>query len=575
MSNPAFAQDEAAEVEEVVVTGSFIAGTPEDAALPVDVIGEQELENRGSPSMVQLIKTIPSSGSVIGENNRFGAGNGAATVNLRNLNSAATGPRTLVLFNGRRVATSTRAIGSVDVNMLPQSAIARVEVLKDGAAATYGSDAIAGVVNFITRKNYDGLELSGQYQAIDGSDGDWELGAVWGWQGDRTSILLSGDYRERSEMPVFERDWAIRTGPSGYLENPLGGWAGTGNPGAYNYATGAPVGSPNTGYTSFSATGAFADIGCAANGGAPYVIGSATVTPTGCLFQYTSFDNLVEDEQQWKIYGQLDFDVTDNIKFHAEALYANNETPLQSWAITGPNQTPAPILASGASPGGGVSPIPAVGTSEQSRFYIPAANPGLQALIGQINAANCTGTALPYGVDAATCAAGLAAARAAVTSAGANGILASATGWRPVGFAGNPYTEDQHSHYTYQTQTFRVVGGFNGQINDWLKFDSSLTYQQIDYEYNLQDTSVNRLQLGLRGYGSRAGDPNQCEAGETANFTTGAGNASLGCYWFNPFTNAIAQSTAGVGANPYYIDSSTIPGFNDAVANRGAVFDWM
>src|SRR5690606_38609981 len=189
LAGPAFAQD--AEVEEVVVTGSFIAGTPENAALPVDVIGTQELEQRGSPSMVQLIKTIPSSGSVIGENNRFGGGNGAATVNLRSLNSAATGPRTLVLFNGRRVATSTRAIGSVDINMLPQSAIARVEVLKDGAAATYGSDAIAGVVNFITRKSFDGLELTGQYQAIDGSDGDWELGAVWGWQGDRVNLLVS------------------------------------------------------------------------------------------------------------------------------------------------------------------------------------------------------------------------------------------------------------------------------------------------------------------------------------------------------------------------------------------------
>ena len=76
----ATAQD--ATVEEVVVTGSFIAGTPEDAALPVDVISQKELEARGSPTMVQFIKTIPSSGAVIGENNRFGGGSGAATINL-------------------------------------------------------------------------------------------------------------------------------------------------------------------------------------------------------------------------------------------------------------------------------------------------------------------------------------------------------------------------------------------------------------------------------------------------------------------------------------------------------------
>ena len=572
---PAAAQSQATMVEEVVVTGSFIAGTPEDAALPVDVIGTQELERRGSPSMVQLIKTIPSSGAVIGENNRFGAGNGAATINLRNLNSTVTGPRTLVLLNGRRVGSTTRALGSVDVNMLPSSAIQRVEVLKDGAAATYGSDAIAGVVNFITRNSFNGLELSGQYQAIQGSDGDFELGAIWGWQGDRSNLMITGDYRERSELSIFERDWAIRTGPQGYLENPLGGWAGTGNPGQYQVAAVAPVGSPNTGFSSASFTGGLPDIGCAANGGAPYVIGSAIVSPTACNFQYSTFDNLVENERQYKVYGQFLFDVTDDIRFRAEALYANNETPLQSWAMTGPNQSPAPILPSGGSPGGGVSPIPATGTSEQSRFYIPASNPGLQALLGQINAATCTGSTLPYGIDAASCATGLALAQASAVSAAANGVATSATSWRPVGFAGNPYTDDRHSHYTYQTQTFRVVGGFNGRINDWLRFDSSLTYQQIDYEYNLQDISVNRLQLALRGYGSRAGAADQCTAAETANFTTNAGNAALGCYYFNPFTNAIAESTARVGANPYYIASSPIPGFNDAAANRADVVNWM
>ena len=135
VSGTAAAQGEAT-VEEVVVTGSFIAGTPEDAALPVDVIGTKELEARGSPTMVQLIKTIPSSGAVIGENNRFGSGSGAATINLRNLNSPSTGSRTLVLFNGRRIPVSPQSLNSVDVNLLPTAAIGRVEVLKDGAAAT-------------------------------------------------------------------------------------------------------------------------------------------------------------------------------------------------------------------------------------------------------------------------------------------------------------------------------------------------------------------------------------------------------------------------------------------------------
>ena len=571
----------ASTVEEVIVTGSFIAGTPEDAAVPVDVISSKELEARGSPTMVQFIKTIPSSGAVIGENNRFGAGSGAATINLRSLNSAATGARTLVLFNGRRVPVSPQGLNSVDINLLPSAAIGRVEVLKDGAAATYGSDAIAGVVNFITRTDLDGFEVSGQYQYIDGSNGDYEASLAWGKKFERGDALVTLGYRHRSEMPIFERDWAIRTGVGGFLENPLGGWAATGNPGGYNYATTAPVGSPNTGFTSATFTGTLPDIGCAANGGAPYslttLIGARAVVPDSsvCNFQYTSFDNLVENENHYQAYGKFNFDVTDNITANIEVLYAMHETPLQSWAVTGPNQFPAPQLQSGASPGGGVSPIPATGTGEQSRFYIPNTNPGLVALISQINGASCTGAVLPYGVDAASCAAGLALARAGVASAAANGVAASQSVWRPIGFAGNPYTDDRHAHYTYKVDTARVSGGFKGKFENGLGFDLGLTYQKQDYNYNLEDLSVNRLQLGLRGYASRNGDANQCTAAETANFTTGAGNAALGCYYFNPFTNGFDESLARVGPNPYYISSSAIPGFNEAASARGDVVAWM
>ncbi|WP_310541994.1 TonB-dependent receptor domain-containing protein [Phenylobacterium sp.] len=570
------AAQEAATVEEVVVTGSFIAGTPEDAALPVDVIGAKELAQRGSPSMVQFIKTIPSSGAVIGENNRFGSGSGAATINLRNLNSAVTGSRTLVLFNGRRLPTSPQAISSVDINLLPTAAIGRVEVLKDGAAATYGSDAIGGVVNFITRTDLDGFEVNANYQGISGSAGDYEASIAYGYRGDRANLLLSAGFRQRSEMSIKERDWALRQGNAGYLENPLGGWAGTGNPGQYQTATTAPVGSPTTGFSAATFSGSLPDIGCAANGGAPYVLGSAIVSPTACNFQYSTFDNLVEDESHYQLYGKLNVDITDNIEGNIEVLWASHDTPNQSWAITGPNQFPTPILPSGGSMGGGSSPIPASGTGEQSRFYIPNTNPGLVALVGQIASANCSGAVLPYGVDAASCATGLALAQSQAGNAALYGVAPSQTTWRPVGFAGNPYTGDRHSHYSYKIDTLRIAGGFKGKFENGIGWEVGLTFQDQDYNYNLQDTSVNRLQLGLSGYGSRAGAADQCTAAETANFTTNAGNAALGCFYFNPFTNAIQQSTADVPANPYYVgSSSTIAGLNDAVANRAAVFNWM
>ncbi|WP_374576516.1 TonB-dependent receptor domain-containing protein [Phenylobacterium sp.] len=570
----AMAQDSTT-VEEVVVTGSFIAGTPEDAALPVDVIGTKELEQRGSPSMVQFIKTIPSSGAVIGENNRFGSGSGAATINLRSLNSTTTGTRTLVLFNGRRVPVSSQGLNAVDINLLPSAAIGRVEVLKDGAAATYGSDAIGGVVNFITRTDLDGLEATVNYQGISGSDGDYDASLAWGWRGDRGDAMITAGYRHRSQLPIQERSWALRTGTAGYLENPLGGWAGTGNPGQYQYATAAPVGSGSTGFSAGTFGGSLPDIGCAANGGAPYVLTTTIVSPTSCNFQYTSFDNLVENEDHYQVYGQMNLDVTDNITAHAEVLYAKHTTPLQSWAVTGPNQYPAPMLASGASPGGGVSPIPASGTGEQSRFYIPSTNPGLVALLGQISSASCAGPVFPYGVDAASCATGLAVAKAGVTNAGLYGVATSNTAWRPIGFAGNAAESDGHSHYSYKVDTWRVAGGLKGKFENGIGWDFSLTYQEQDYNYNLEDVSVNRLQLALRGYGSKQGAGDQCTAAETANFTTNAGNAALGCYYFNPFTNAFAQSTSNVAANPYYVASSAIPGFNEAAAARAAVSDWM
>ena len=574
VSGTAAAQDGGATVEEVIVTGSFIAGTPEDAALPVDVIGAKEMEARGSPTMVQLIKTIPSSGAVIGENNRFGSGSGAATINLRNLNSPTTGSRTLVLFNGRRVPVSPQSLNSVDVNLLPTAAIGRVEVLKDGAAATYGSDAIGGVVNFITRTDLDGFEFSGQYQFIDGSDGDYEANLAWGKKWDNADALITLGYRHRSQLPIQERDWALRTGVDGFLQNPLGGWASTGNPGQYNVISSFTPGA-NGGFATATLGSGLPDIGCAANGGAPYnisaVIGLRQLNPdaNSCQFQYTVFDNLVEEEEHFQAYGKFNFDITDTLSANVEVLYAMHDTPNQSWAVTGPNQFPTPLSA------GGTSPIPALSPSDQGRFYIPASNPGLMALVNQVNSANCNGTVLPYGIDAASCQTALNAARTAVATAATNGVAASQTAWRPIGFGGNPYTEDKHAHYSYKVDTFRVSGGFKGELPFGINWDGALTYQQQDYTRVQEDLSVNRLQQGLRGFASRAGAADQCTAAETANWTSNAGNAAMGCYYFNPFANGFEQSLSEVPANPFYVGSSAIPGFNEAVAARNEVVDWM
>lgn len=238
MSTPAFAQKDAADdaaadnAKEIVVTGSLIRGSREDAPAPIDVIGAEELSRQGSPSAIDLLKNLPNSSGIIGDANQFDAraqGNeGVASVNLRGL-----GPqRTLVLLNGKRIVQSGGSgIPIVDVNLIPSGAIGRIEVLKDGAAATYGSDAIAGVVNFITRTNQDGFRASADYRYISGSNGDYGGALSFGHSGDGGRIFVSAGYQRRSELRTTDRDFTIQP----YPNNPQGGWTGGGNPGNFDF----------------------------------------------------------------------------------------------------------------------------------------------------------------------------------------------------------------------------------------------------------------------------------------------------------------------------------------------------
>jgi iron complex outermembrane receptor protein len=307
------------DTEEIVVTGSYIKGTPEDAALPVDVTSLDDLKDVGAPSVAELVRNLAYTSGNISETNQFGAGGqgqaaeGVLTMNLRGLGSA----RTLVLINGRRFVPG-EAIG-VDLSMLPKLAVGRLEVLKDGAAALYGSDAIGGVANFITRENFEGFEISASEQFIRGSNGDHEVAAIGGWGNDFVHVMGAFEWSRRSELMFRDRDWGLIP----FAEQPVGGgWSSIGNPARI---------------LPFPSFAGFADPGCNLLGGetsrAPF---SSAGT---CNFQFTYFDNLVEPQDTYKGYIEANVELPGEFKLHVEGLYAKMDMPRWRSSPSYPPQT--------------------------------------------------------------------------------------------------------------------------------------------------------------------------------------------------------------------------------------------
>lgn len=192
-------------IEELVVTGSRIKRSDVEGANPVQIITRTQLVATGLTNMGDILQRIPSVAGA-GENaNINDKGSGAVRVSLRGL-----GPeRTLVLLNGRRmVGSGTGADSSVDLSSIPTSIVKRVEVLKDGASAIYGSDAIAGVINIITRNDFEGAEFSATYDAGT-KDGDGETKSVdltIGASSGKGNVVINASYV--STGPQWNRDRA-------------------------------------------------------------------------------------------------------------------------------------------------------------------------------------------------------------------------------------------------------------------------------------------------------------------------------------------------------------------------------
>lgn len=194
----------------VVISGSRIKRDNYTSVAPLQVLRNDDNAVAGFTSTAEVLQGTAVTGGQGQINNAYGGyvtdgGPGANTIGLRGFSPT----RTLVLLNGRRMAPSgTRgSVGAADLNTLPDSIVDRIEVLKDGASSIYGSDAVAGVVNIITKKNIDGFKVDGKATQTRGGGNEYSFALVGGFVSDKAHLSGSYEYSQRTNLTLGDRDW--------------------------------------------------------------------------------------------------------------------------------------------------------------------------------------------------------------------------------------------------------------------------------------------------------------------------------------------------------------------------------
>ena len=317
ISAPAFSADGAEAIEKIEVTGSRIKRVDMEGANPVQIITREELVSSGITNMGDILQEIPSvagAGTNTAINN---GGSGAIRVSLRGLGSS----RTLVLLNGRRmVASGTGANSSVDLSTIPTAVVKRVEVLKDGASAIYGSDAIGGVVNIITRDDFEGFEFNSSYdvgtQENDGETKSFDV--TVGVSSDRGNAVVNAYYVEQGPQWAGDRDWSAydyrrdtETGefiPGGSSAPPWG---------RYNGIDGLVNGEECGSFTHGASNGP----------GQSDPTTPANATGYDCwdwdkdTFNYAPANYHLTPQERYGIYASGEYDVTDSMRFSTELSF--------------------------------------------------------------------------------------------------------------------------------------------------------------------------------------------------------------------------------------------------------------
>ncbi|HEY1555395.1 MAG TPA: TonB-dependent receptor [Kofleriaceae bacterium] len=335
-------QEAKTQSEEVItVTGSLVERRELTTPAPVTVVDREKLLAAGVTNVGDMLQQIPAQGNALNEQNNNG-GDGSTRIDLRSLGTG----RTLILMNGRRmVASGLGADDSVDLGTIPLAMVDRIEVLKDGASATYGSDAISGVVNIITRQDFNGTEAtiySGTSQHGDGNN--YDLSFVSGHSSKKGNITFSAGYQHQDAVMAGDRDFSKTTSvydfdgakagtcgkagqascaslsgssatPTGFIDPDPTGDGMTdilAVPGCNNsyIPGGLTVGTPATGACTFNP---------ATNGYKNFNFGTATTFNDDFNFQPANY--LFTPSDRINVFGQGHYDITDNMRAFFEGSF--------------------------------------------------------------------------------------------------------------------------------------------------------------------------------------------------------------------------------------------------------------
>ncbi|MDB6088693.1 MAG: TonB-dependent receptor [Gammaproteobacteria bacterium] len=334
VSLPAYAQEQEASpdaipTQTVTVTGSRIRRVDAETASPVYTIDQSAIMASGKTTVGELVMQLPSvNGSATNPSTNNGGGFGESYIELRGLDAK----RTVILIDGRRVGLigdPGSGTSAVDVNQIPLAIIDHVEVLKEGAGAIYGSDAIAGVVNFITRKDLTGLEVTADYGRTTANDGaHHQVQVSMGEQGDKFGFMLSGRYQKQDAVSEGRRDWSkfalydysgtasaagsSRT-PTGRINVPTGGFPG----GAF-----ANCGSASVTKVAGAAGNSLADFRCFNSGGA-----------ADDHYNFAPINLLETPQERGSIFSKVNYKINDMVEAYGSVLYNRTRSGFQEAAL--------------------------------------------------------------------------------------------------------------------------------------------------------------------------------------------------------------------------------------------------